>query len=52
MEKHSITHNTANDGNMLLCAVNLKEQLVEHLKTTFQIFTIYGGKLNRIIETN
>ena len=34
MEKHSINNNTANDGNMLLCAVNFKGQLVEHLKTT------------------
>lgn len=34
MDKHSNNHNTANDGNMLLCAVNFKEQLVDYLKTT------------------
>lgn len=34
MEKNSNNHNTANEGNMLLCAVNFKEQLVEHLKKT------------------
>jgi hypothetical protein len=35
MNKHSINHNTANDGDMLLCAVNLKDELVKHLKTTY-----------------
>ena len=40
MEKHSITHNTANDGNMLLCTVvsfmDWKEQ---------QHKSIRGGKV-------
>jgi hypothetical protein len=41
MEKHSNNHNTANDGNMLLCAVNLKDELVTYLKKT-HISDVHG----------